>query len=1468
MTVRTLLKFRNPDSTLDLNDVMAGFFRRGIVSGGLVAPVPLQLSVTVTPFKLIGQDGMVVVETSSTAILPVVTNQTNVVVFKSQYVANNNPIYGFEVLELSAYLARIDIATLTVFAVITLGPLDTQVLASQIDLNTRDVIDPVTRLVHRGTLTSLGLLPTSGNRAGDSYSITSGLGDTPALALWNGVAWINVTNTLVVACLLNAHRHNLFSNEIHLTDAQEIAAGGSAGVPGLGNLYVTEADTRLPTQAENDALVGLGSTAPSGLNPFVVSDYVIAQPSEKAFLAPQGTYLALVPGDGPFYVGNGAGSLTALAWLKLYHSTQPREYLNSTGVAVSLTNIYKSLVPLLLLDPSVDADANGFYNGNVYLSYSGAFDLNGRVLYGQQKGLSAIDRGLLLRRAPSDSQTSQETLRRLEAISGRAFDIAIPTDERNTELRTDLNSLRFYLNAGTAGDLVIANENFGRIRKLMPAPADFPLDLAEVQMSPAVAYTFSGLAANITTFDAALSPADEGSTGIVSFTAAATLASVQPGHLFQDVTSGRYYRILLVKTTGNGSLYIHFGTQPAPAGGTGKVVKANNPRRLELKYDHALYFGRHFCGIEGCEPIFGAFETLAPGGSNVGTGSAFTLVGQSSLPNSGSGTGIAPGRPIYSVLHKQQANRSERRTILIGNWKNDQTNYPRQVVGNTSQGGLGIEFTGYVTDLSLMMGQLATNPTFRVFVDGQYDSSPVFTANPSAAVTVFRGNKEEKLQPFRMGLALSATEVHTIRVEITAPIATDILLSGLELWYDGKRETAGRSFEQSDFAVNDTADVIGIPVTQILKASRITRYIDRNGARAVASRAEVFESASSGVVSMPLATSLNFPTTLPIGTVVAVTDRTTPADSANYVTRRVMSYALGSHVLDSAVGFNLTVQNADPLFRIPVQIPGGGAVAAAPELLDTEYEYLRLLPADWDVNQLTDVARLSAVAGEDRVTLLDDGQTCLLVRNCQLISTGLEGYAQGIRLNSGASVMTLSCWGNRVDFIFCGNAGAVSIDIEVDGIYTYTVALQGTGLERHTAFFSGSAQNHTVRIKNATVANRVVVGAWVLHDLKPADVDGLQLADYTALKTAANFVSNPGVHSNWHISTINNALVTSSAGVRVVDVSKAGLQFYGTWVGIQDFTRSERFGKLMECTVQTVGQPVLDTVLVGSHFEFYVEVGPDKGIYNLEIDGFGGTLPAPAMYLNIVAGQFDGYNATVAVKRIVVMGLSFGRHQVRMLYTGTKNVASSAFKLTLLGMAENPYYGVTHRRAYDDAAPNRLHFSFFRDLRQFATFLPEQLGQAAVGDALATLAGIQASITSVSAVTTATTLLFGGLQEAVVGSAAQVAAGQATHSSLQAAHNAVASGSRILWIGATVVENVTWTKDDICLEGRGRTSDLSGTLTFSAGATGNLIRGIRTGTLTFAAGADGNFISGVWVNNTGTLVDGGSGNVTDYIQET
>src|SRR5208337_2119824 len=100
MAIETLLKYRNLDSTLDLNNQLAGFFQHGIVSGGVVAPA-VGLNVTVTPFKLIGVDGMVVLETSATVTLAVQANLTNVIVFNAQYVSNDNPIAEFEVMSIA-----------------------------------------------------------------------------------------------------------------------------------------------------------------------------------------------------------------------------------------------------------------------------------------------------------------------------------------------------------------------------------------------------------------------------------------------------------------------------------------------------------------------------------------------------------------------------------------------------------------------------------------------------------------------------------------------------------------------------------------------------------------------------------------------------------------------------------------------------------------------------------------------------------------------------------------------------------------------------------------------------------------------------------------------------------------------------------------------------------------------------------------------------------------------------------------------------------------------------------------------------------------------------------------------------------------------------------------------------------------------------------------------------------------------
>jgi hypothetical protein len=124
------------------------------------------------------------------------------------------------------------------------------------------------------------------------------------------------------------------------------------------------------------------------------------------------------------------------------------------------------------------------------------------------------------------------------------------------------------------------------------------------------------------------------------------------------------------------------------------------------------------------------------------------------------------------------------------------------------------------------------------------------------------------------------------------------------------------------------------------------------------------------------------------------------------------------------------------------------------------------------------------------------------------------------------------------------------------------------------------------------------------------------------------------------------------------------------------------------------------------------------------------------------------------------------------------------------------------------------------------------------------------------------------MADLIVGSAAQVAAGQASHSSLQAAHDAMTGAGRILMLVCTIAENVTWTKTNIMLEGKGRGSVLNGNLTVNNGAVGNLFRAFKVNNVTFNAGADGNFLSDAWIAAGFSVTDNGTGNQTNYIQET
>ena len=79
------------------------------------------------------------------------------------------------------------------------------------------------------------------------------------------------------------------------------------------------------------------------------------------------------------------------------------------------------------------------------------------------------------------------------------------------------------------------------------------------------------------------------------------------------------------------------------------------------------------------------------------------------------------------------------------------------------------------------------------------------------------------------------------------------------------------------------------------------------------------------------------------------------------------------------------------------------------------------------------------------------------------------------------------------------------------------------------------------------------------------------------------------------------------------------------------------------------------------------------------------------------------------------------------------------------------------------------------------------------------------------------------IYEAVVGNAAQVAAGVATYTSIQTAINSVTVGGKITLLQGTFTENVTVNKE-VCIEGKGRSSIINGTINFTSSSTGSMLK--------------------------------------------
>lgn len=117
----------------------------------------------------------------------------------------------------------------------------------------------------------------------------------------------------------------------------------------------------------------------------------------------------------------------------------------------------------------------------------------------------------------------------------------------------------------------------------------------------------------------------------------------------------------------------------------------------------------------------------------------------------------------------------------------------------------------------------------------------------------------------------------------------------------------------------------------------------------------------------------------------------------------------------------------------------------------------------------------------------------------------------------------------------------------------------------------------------------------------------------------------------------------------------------------------------------------------------------------------------------------------------------------------------------------------------------------------------------------------------------------------VVGTIDQVALGVAQYTSLQDAHDAASTDSRILVLPGTFVENVTVTKR-VIIEGRGYGTTISGTFTVSGSADFLTIKNLRFDG-NFSIAADGCFVVQCYVAPTFTVTDTGSANLKQMILE-
>lgn len=1208
------LKYRNLDLTRDINERFVGLIVPGIISGGDITAIPSQLRVNVSPWKVYTKEGMVVRETSEIATLDVNPGQVNVIALRAVYVANGAPIASLEVIELGLFQGLPNIDEYIIMGYIDVPVAASEVLDAYIDLRPRMVIDQVKRFNMRGVVSSSSLLPPKDNLNGDLYIVTDGTGLSAVnLYGWNGLAWNNMTDVIALRAEVTQHRQNLFANEKHLTDAEKDAVVGTSGVPSSTNKFVTDVDTRVPTQSENDALQG-SHGSPSDTNRYVTQALEFAQPTTLNVASGTST-ISVGLGQGPVFLGRG-GVDSHLQYFRLYHSTLDREYVNTDTSYSDVVQVYKDAgLTQLISDPGSEAltviDQFGFYiGGTLYLKLDTTVDQNSRLVYSKRSNLGTYKLDFLLDNQPRVAQIHRDLLSKFEEVTGRKFDDPTLARETNLALANELGDVKQYINSNSSTDIVVSN--FKKMNAVPGYEGLFPNNVGlmswKYHNDPALAYSY------------------DNSTGTVTYTGSPNLGSVLPNHVFIDGNL-REFKVLsvggniVVIRNRDGSIPYLISTSILDDY-SGSIKVDDNPRQINLSTLKVASY-RDRISASRLSPLMDEFH---PTTSQI----AFEI-----------------SDPLKSMIYR------EPRVRAYGNWQTRNVENP--LVGPNagpktqvySVNSSRLVVTDLFTDLELIYDALPTSDiTLAVTVDGISS----YNVTISSTENSFTDMSEIRQRNIAVANNLSDGQIHT--VEIVIPnVANEFVFYGFDLIrrnYSNASIAPGRAFVQGDIVYSDSINSLPInPVSPLERGGVANWYYNRDLELSTDAYARTtFDgsiggpggSAVIGAGSIPVSFGIpRFNSYYKAGDIVKV------VTALNEEVKVLTSTAANTATFSST----LTIGGVAALIHL---------CSTTGDTLDPEVEVRRINAEGCGLATLAEFSATPPLL-VDRMAVMEDGATKFTAQQISFVDTGVEGYERGIQFPNASSRLRITACVTRLDIIVA-TPGNVAFQYTVNGSSIINKATSTNGYARINLINNARFQTFEIDIFNA--ANLIIAG-FILHEPEAEfPIEGTRLGE---LKILARYqATNPNAlgivaGENYPLGSVGFDAYTSFVRFKGV---------FTPWVSSIDF--SKLYGRY---TRNNSGDASFEFDFYGDAFEIEYTATSDSGYAAVSLNGISARISnITAVYkgMNQVNGIVDMYAATPTRRRFSISSLPYNRYTVRVSVPNSpqaKNPLSSDYYINV-----------------------------------------------------------------------------------------------------------------------------------------------------------------------------------------------------------